>query len=161
VPPVDQHGQLDRAWTADVVERVQGRPHRPPAVQHVVDENDDGVVDTASGDRRGLQWPRRPQPQVVAVHGDVEGPGRDGTALDRGHGGGYPRGQRDAPGGDAEEHHTLVALVALEDLMRDAGEGTRNRIGIEHDTRYFCSELATVCSRRHRFNPFSASRDGP
>src|SRR5690606_227475 len=43
--PIDQHGELDRARTAEVDERVERRPDRPAGVEHVVDEQDDAVVD--------------------------------------------------------------------------------------------------------------------
>jgi hypothetical protein len=69
-----------------------------------------------------LQGAGRVQAQVVAVHRDVQGPDRDRGALDGGDPGGQPVGQRDTAGRDAEQDEPAGTLVALEDLVGDAGQ---------------------------------------
>jgi hypothetical protein len=45
VAAVDEHGQSHRARTAQIGERVEGCADGAPGVEHVVDEDDDLVVD--------------------------------------------------------------------------------------------------------------------
>ena len=54
---VDEHRQLDDAGPAEVAQRVQGRAHRAAGVEDVVDQDDQGAVDAAVGDRGVLQGP--------------------------------------------------------------------------------------------------------
>ena len=70
--------------------------------------------------------------QVVAIHRDVERAERHLGALDLGDPLGDPAGEVDAAGGDAEEDESLGALVALEDLVGDAGEGPGDVTGVEN-----------------------------
>ena len=108
-----------------------------PREEHVVDEHDDGAVDAAARDVGGLERAGGSQPQVVAVHRDVERRRRDLDALDLGHHGrrcGAASG--DPAGRDAEQDDVVGALVALEDLVRDAGQRAGDvRRGIAAPTR--------------------------
>ena len=71
VAPVDHDRQLHRPGPAVVVERVERGPDRAAGEEHVVDEHHDRAVEVDGdvGDRLGQH---RPQPDVVAVEGDVE-----------------------------------------------------------------------------------------
>ena len=127
VAAVDEHRQLHGAGPADVAQRVQGRAHRAAGVEHVVDEDDQRVVDAALGDRGVLQRPRRLDVEVVAVERDVQGAVRHrdaGELLDLV---GEPGGQGDAPGRDAQQDDAgrvgTVERGLLDDLVGDAGDG--------------------------------------
>src|SRR5439155_2999427 len=64
-----------------------------------------------------------PEPDVVAVEGDVQDPHRDVGALDAPDLRGQAPGQVVPPGGDADQGHAGGALVPFQDLVGDAGEG--------------------------------------
>jgi hypothetical protein len=44
-----------------------------------------------------------------------------------------PPGERDAARADADKRDLLEAAIALEDLVRDARQGTPDTIGVHHD----------------------------
>src|SRR5262249_14329827 len=100
-------------------------------VEDVVDEDHDLVVDALRWDLGRGQRAGRPHPEVVAVHGHVDGPDRDLGALDLGDLRGDPSGQVDAAAGDAEQDEVAGALVALEDLVGDTGQRPGDVTGVE------------------------------
>ena len=124
VAAVDQDGQLDRARPAEVAERVERGADGAAGEQHVVDEDDDLAVDpaaagcrcarargrAAAAGRRGTSSRRASRPGTLAPS-TARDPRRE------------PGGERHAAGRDAEQDEVVGALVALEDLVRDAGEG--------------------------------------
>ena len=59
-------------------------------------------------------------------------------ALDRGDLGRQPLGDVDAARADADEHEAVRALVALEDLVGDAGEGPLHPLCVEHEALRWC-----------------------
>ena len=121
VAAVDQHGELDRAGAADLVEGVERGADRTAGEQHVVDQHDDLVVDVV-GDVGVLERAGRLEPQVVAEHRDVERSGGDVAALDLGHPLGDPAGEVHTAGRYAEQHDIGRVTIALEDLVGDAGQ---------------------------------------
>ena len=133
VTAVDQHGELDRPRPAEVAERVQGRAHGPAGVEHVVDEDHDLAVDARRGNRGVTERPGWTQPQVVAVHGDVERACRGGPPLGLGQLGSQAARERHSPGRDAEQNHVAGAVGALEDLVRDPGERAADLVRSEND----------------------------
>src|SRR4029077_10091996 len=96
------------------------------------------------GDLGGADRRDRAQADVVAVEGHVQGPDRDLAALEALDGGGEAAGDRRAAGVQTHEHQVVGAVVALHDLVRDAGVGTAQIAGVEH-TR---AELSHQASRR-------------
>src|SRR5690606_40555772 len=91
-----------------------------------------------------------------AVERDVERSDGDLDALGAGDPLTDPAGEVDAAGGDPEEHQLFGALVALEDLVRDAGQRPVDVGSIENGTGG-----RVVRRRGHRpQTSFSASRDG-
>ena len=88
--------------------------------------------------------------QVVAVHRDVELADGDRDALDAGDALADAAGQRHAAGVEAEQDEVGGALVALEDLVGDAGQRPGDVTGVEHDARVGHAARTS----------FSASRDG-
>lgn len=107
VPAVDEDGELHRRGPADVRDGFEGRADGASRVEHVVHQDDDGAVDPARGDVGGLQHPDGLGAQVVAVHRDVEGSGRDVRPAGLGQGVAEPVRQGDAAGGDAQEDEVL------------------------------------------------------
>ena len=68
VSAVDEHRQLDDPRPAVLGQRVKRRPNRAAGEQHVVDEDDDRVVETGGGKARLLEGPDPAHPQIVPVH---------------------------------------------------------------------------------------------
>ena len=99
---VDEDCELYGAGPADVAQRVQSGADCPSGIEHIVDEDDQGVVDAALGYRRVFQRPRRLEVEVVAVERDVQRPVRKRDAGELFDLVGEPRGEGDAPGRDAE-----------------------------------------------------------
>ena len=129
---VDQDGELDRARAADVVERVEGGADRPAGEQHVVDEDHDLAVDAAVRDVGVFESAGGPQPRssrYIVTSSAPTAAGRPSTAAIRL---ADPAGQLDAAAGDAEQDDGLGALVALEDLVGDPGQGPGD-VGIVED----------------------------
>ena len=46
---VDEHGELDGPRSSHLAERIKSGTNRTAREQHVVDQDDDGVVDAAAG----------------------------------------------------------------------------------------------------------------
>ena len=138
VAPVDHDGQLDGPGPAEIVEGVQGGPDGAAREEDVVHEHHDlpGQVDRDVGDRLGQD---RAQADVVAVEGhvesaDVEAVDRLDLAEDLGH----LRGQRDATRLEPDEDDVFDAPVALDDLVRHAGQGAQDvggsqDLGVGHE----------------------------
>ena len=100
---VDQDRQLHRSGPAEVAQGVEGRPDGAPGIEHVVDEDDDGVVDATARHHGALERAMRFGPQIITVEGDVEVADRDvgaGELVDLGTQTG--RETRSA-GGDSDE----------------------------------------------------------
>ncbi len=104
VAAVDQHGEAYGAGPAEVGQRVERGADRPPGEQHVVDQDDDLVVDAAGGQRGLVRAAGGLRAQVVAVHRHVELADRDGRALDGGDLLRDPVRQRHAAGVQPEQH---------------------------------------------------------
>ena len=129
---VDQHRELHGAGPAEVAQRVEGGPDGPARVEDVVDQHHDLVVDARRGDLGVPQRPGRAQPQVVAVHGDVERARRDRAALDLFEALGQPAGERHPPGRDAEQDDVVGAVGPLQDLVRDPGQRPPDLVRLKH-----------------------------
>ena len=145
VAAVDQHGELHGPGPAHLGQRVERGPDRAAGVEHVVDQHHGLAVDAAGRDVGRHQGPGRLEAQVVAVHRHVERPDRDRDALDRGHPLGDALGERDAARRDPEQHQVVGAAVALEDLVRDAGQGPGDVTGVEDGAGVV--RLAGTCCR--------------
>ena len=123
VAAVHEHGELDARRAAEVDELVEGGADGAAGEEHVVHEHHRAAVDReedvgALGDRLGGQ-----AREVVAVERDVEGAHRGLRPRRLGDEPGEPPGERHAAAADAHEGEALRVRVALEDLVRDAGEG--------------------------------------
>src|SRR3990172_11996895 len=88
---------------------------------------------------------------VVAVEGDVDGAeiALDAAAL--GDEPPQPLGERCAARVDANERKRLELVVALDQLVRDAGERTRDGLGVEQRLR--CRAAGEMRLHRAPFRP--------
>jgi hypothetical protein len=75
-----------------------------------------------------------PHPDIVAIEGDIQHADPDRAPLDPPDLGGQASRQVIAACRDADEHHALGTLVALEDLVRDARDRAPD-LGLVHDPR--------------------------
>jgi len=73
---------------------------------------------------------------------------------------GQAPGERQAARRDAEEHDAGAALVALEDLVRDAGEGPSDLGSAEDDRGTGLRVSGQYGARTHLATSFPASLDG-
>ena len=86
---------------------------------------------TSTGTSVGPSGRTRRTADVVPVEGHVEGADRHLDALEGGDGGGQALGHRDAPGVEPDQHDVVGAVVALDDLVGDAGDGPLQVVGLE------------------------------
>ena len=138
VAAVDHDGQLDGPCPTEVVEGVQGGADGAAREEDVVDEHHDlaGQVARDVGDRLGQHGA---QADVVAVEGhvepaDVEG----GDPLDLAEDLGHLRGEGHATRLEPHQDDVLDAPVALDDLVRHAGQGAQDvgrteDLGVGHE----------------------------
>jgi hypothetical protein len=107
---------------------------RPAGVEDVVDQQNPPVVDRerdvgALDDRLRAD---RMAHQVVAVERDVERAGRHVMAADLLDAPRQPAGERHAPAADADQRQLLDPAMALDDLVRDPGQGLAHAIAVHH-----------------------------
>ncbi len=137
VAAVDEDRQLHARRPAILEQRVDRGADRAAGEEDVVDEDDrlpfEREVELGAADD-GLRMKRRPtaaHEHVVAVEGDVDRADRDldtRALLDE-------RAQavrdRDAAGVDADERELIEIGIALDQLVRDPGEGALDGCGVE------------------------------
>ena len=120
---VDQHGQLHAGRAADVHQRVERGADGAAGEQHVVDEHDRHAVDIER-DLGGMYFGAEIRSEIVAVQADVQPAQGDLHPLDGLDALREPLRQQVAARDDAHKRQIAGALVGLEDLMRDAREGS-------------------------------------
>jgi hypothetical protein len=167
VPAVDEYGEPDRRGPAEVVHRVQRGPDRAAGEEHVVDEDHDLAVDPAWWHLGVVGAAGRVLAEVVAVHRDVERADRDLGPLDLRDPLADPAREVYTAGRDAEQHQVIEALVALEDLVGDAGQCPGDVTGVQDGSSLgeggcLGSRCVGRGVRRHHQirTSFSASQDG-
>ncbi len=131
VAAVDENRQLDRARAPVVHDRVHRRADRAPGEQHVVDEDDVLALDVER-DVGAVHLRREPDGEVVSVEADVERSDAHLGSLDLADLGRERLGEHGSAGDDADEREVARALVRLENLVRDARDGARDRLGVHH-----------------------------
>ena len=133
VPAVDDHRELDRARAAEVDECIHRRAHRAAGVEHVVHQHRTlPLMSTGISVEPTTGWCATVG-EIVAIEGDVE------AALDRRL---CPRtpaifsamraAQRHAAAADAHQDQTLDTLVALDDLVGDAGDDAPQPVRVDN-----------------------------
>ena len=106
--------------------------HGAPGVEHVVDQHHDAPLHV--GERARPRLAAQPaRGEVVPVHRHVQGAGERAHALESLDLRGQPPGQRDAAAVDAGQHDVAHALVPLGDLVRHAGDGAADAVGVEQE----------------------------
>ena len=123
VAAVDEHRETDRARPSVVDERVHCRADRPAGEQHIVDEDDDAVVDRKRDLRRAHDRGISDAGQVVAVQRDVDGTERQldpFVVLDRG---ADSRRERVTARANTDDGEKGEVAIALDDLVRDPRDG--------------------------------------
>ena len=137
---VDQHRELHSTRPTHLAQRVKGGPDGPTREEHIVDQDDDGVVD-ASGRKLGTpQVTSRAQTKVVTEHRDVERTGRNRGAFNVADASGQTVSKGNTPRGDPEKDERFSALVAFEHLVGDTSQRTLHVIGVEN-LAVTCAEL--------------------
>ena len=132
---IHQDDELNALRPAVVDQRVERCPRRPSRVEHIVHEQNRPVVDRelnlGAADLR--LRPDGVAHQVIAIQRDVERAGRHLMAGDFLQRPGETLGDRHAARAHADERNVVHALVALDDLVSDAGERTADAIRIHYD----------------------------
>ena len=127
---VHEDRELHRPGTPELGDRFEGGPRRPAGEQHVVDQDHDpaGDVDGHLGRAERLD---PTQADVVAVERDVDRAHWNRHALEPLDRLGQTARDGDAPRVQADEHDVGRAVVPLDDLVRDAGVGAAEVVGVE------------------------------
>jgi hypothetical protein len=140
VAAVGDDGELHAVRAAVVEQRLDRRPDRPAGVEDVVDEDARAALERKVEARRAderLRVQRRLAPadgDVVAVKGDVDGAVGDLDTAELLDQAAQPLRERDAAGVDADQRDPVEVRVALDDLVRDPGEGPRKSLGVQEDS---------------------------
>jgi hypothetical protein len=148
VAAVDQGGELDARGPAVLEERLDGGADRPARVEDVVAEDARHPLEReveAGGANDGLRVERRvaaAHVHVVAMEGDVERPERHLATGELRDQPAEPLRERDAARVDPDERDGLEIRVALDDLVRDAGDRAPERLSVQQ-------ELVRLCRRSH------------
>ena len=133
MPAIDDDGELHGVRAAVFVQCLERRPNRASGEQHVVDQHDRASLQR-HGYRGDVTRDDRSQTDVVAMEADVERADRH-RLLDGGEHPGQLVGDPDATALQADQHDAVGAVVALDDLVGDAGEGTADVVGTQHLSR--------------------------
>ncbi|BDZ50669.1 hypothetical protein GCM10025867_29100 [Frondihabitans sucicola] len=123
---VDQDGQAHDARATESAQGVERGADGAAGVEHVVDQDDGLAVDATGRKRRGAGRPGGLPPEVVAVERHVDGADGNGFATDRLECATQTIGEMDAASGDAQDDEIVCPAIALEDLVGDACQSTRD-----------------------------------
>ena len=130
---VNENCQLDSARTAQVHNGVQSGADGATRVQDVVHQHDALAVD-AEGNVGSVDRGSEIGRIVIAIEADVQAAERNVDTLDLLDRLGELLCQKVAARDDADQSEVFTALVALEDLVRDAGHRSVDG-GLVHDDR--------------------------
>lgn len=133
VAAVNEDCQLNTARTAQIHDGVQSGANGTARIQDVVHQHDALAVN-AKGNVGGVDRGSEIGSVVIAVEADVEAAERNVDALDLLDLLGEFLCQKVAARDDADQSEVFTALVALENLVRDAGHRSIDG-GLVHDDR--------------------------
>ena len=128
---VNEDGELDAAGATQVHDGVEGGADGAAGVENIVHEHD-ALGIQVERDVRGVDRRSEVGEVVVAVEADVEASQRDAHPLDTLDLVHEFLCEQIAAGHDTHKREVLNALVLLDDLVRDAGDGAVDR-GVIHD----------------------------
>ena len=129
VAAVDEHREAHRRRPAAVHQRIHGRAHGAPRVEHVVDHHDGGGGEVERQLRALELRAALQRGAVIAEEGDVERAHRDGHALVGLDGLGDASRQRHATALDTHQCQVVRAAVLLDDLVADAHQRSAHLVG--------------------------------
>ncbi len=128
VPSVDEHRELDHAWTSDVEERIHRCANRAPRVEHIIHKYNSLARDVQRHLRRVHDGLIGELVEIVAVKCDVEHTARQVMLLNACNLCSNPRGNRHAARTNTDEDKVLRPLVLLDDLMCNPHQCTPNPV---------------------------------
>ena len=103
-----------------------------PVYKHVVDEDHRGAVE-GDGDLGHRAGHDRAEPDVVPVEGHVDrADGHRVLGFDPGDGLAEPAGDPHPAALQTDQHHAVETVVALDDLVGDAGGRPTDIVGRQH-----------------------------
>jgi hypothetical protein len=109
---IDQDGELDLAWPAEIVQGIHRGANRSSAEEDVVDEHD-GLAGDVEGNNGGLDIRRGALIEVVTMHADIEAADRDRMFPNIGEYFGEALGEGNAAALDSDQDDIGARLVAL------------------------------------------------
>ena len=133
VAAVDKDCELDTCGPAVLEERLDRGADRAAGVEDVVDEHARRAAQVEVERRRVHDRLLLTHHGVVAVERDVDRSERDllpAPLLDQAR---KPLGERDTTRVDADEREAAEVVVALDDLVRDAGQRPSQSLGVQQD----------------------------
>src|SRR5262245_21131030 len=130
--PIHQNRELDRSWSSEVHQTVEGGANGTSSEQHVVHE--DGAL---VGER---EWYLcafdfemiMATSQIIAVERCSDHAQRDSLSLDGADFLRQPPCEMNPTRSDADKHQILTALIVFQNLMGDARQGPVDRHLIHH-----------------------------
>jgi hypothetical protein len=122
VAAINQHGKLDAAGAAEIVESIHRRADGAATEENVVHEND-GLAGDIEGNGGGVDVGSDAMLEVVAVQVDIKAAIGDGMFPDFGEERAEALREMDAAALDADEDDFGTVVIAFGDLVGDAGEG--------------------------------------
>jgi hypothetical protein len=128
---VDHDGQLDGPGPAVVGQGVEGGPDGPAREEDIVHQDDQlaGQVAGNGGDGLGQNGP---DPDVVAVEGDVEHAHRHRRGLHLLQDLGQPEGEGDATGLESDDDDIVETTISFDDFVGDTGDRPLDVLGSEN-----------------------------
>ncbi len=129
---VNEDGELDSFWAAEVIERIHGGANGAAAKEDIIDEYDGFAGDIKGNDRGQNVWSSA-LIEVVSMHADIEAAGGDWLGPDIGQEKTETVGERNATALNSYESDFVAELVSFGNFVGDAGEGTVEGCGVEDE----------------------------
>lgn len=114
---VDEHRELHRSGTAEVLERVERGSGGPPGEEHIVDKDHATRVKAPRGNLGVADRPGSAQSQIITIESDIKHTDRNIDTLKRMNPSGESVGQWHPPGRNAEQYSINGARGLFKDLM--------------------------------------------
>jgi hypothetical protein len=119
VATVDQYCEPNKTGSTDRRERIKSSPHRPSAVENIVNKDDDPVIYAAAGHFRRRWSPVSAGGEIIAVHRHIEGSCGYRNAGYVGDVGSKPMREYDPSGRNTQEDEIRSLWRSLNDFVSD------------------------------------------
>jgi hypothetical protein len=116
--PIDQDGQLNTFWPAEIVERVECSADGPPTEKNIVDQ-DNYFAGYVERDYGGKNSGGDTVFQVVPVHAHIQTSDRDQMSGDGAKQLAQPRREMNSAPMNPDHDNVLDGFIAFRNLMRD------------------------------------------